>query len=299
VAPGCSNGGAACGETLFRRFYGTTFGLRRAADVNFYWGATGLDSVVDVTHNVAVQFKPSYQAAYGFLTDSDADGVLTYGDFYWVPGLENTGDIFRFSSNDPQPLVAQPVVLSTDVDGDLAGDGTGFGLHINGEPYLFEGPVPTNTVWTLRTYNGEVTQNEDGQYAFAPSGRPAAVPGLRIAVTVVQPGAIVAAEADLSRVHTVPDPYYVASTFDLSPTSKELQFVNMPAEATVRIYSLSGILVDVITHNDLTGGGRAVWDLRNRSDQFVASGVYLFHVSTPDGKSAVGKFTVINSGIAR
>jgi hypothetical protein len=191
------------------------------------------------------------------------------------------------------------VVLATDVSGDLVSEGTGFGLHINGEPYLFLGPVPTNTVWTLRTYNGEVTQNAAGQYAFAPTGRPAAVPGLRIAVTVTQPGQIVAAAADLSRVHTVPDPYYVASIFDLSPSSKEVQFVNLPAEATVRIYSLSGILVDIVNHNDPAGGGIASWDLRNRSNQFVASGVYLFHVSTPDGKSAVGKFTVVNSGIAR
>jgi hypothetical protein len=76
--------------------------------------------------------------------------------------------------------------------------------------------------------------------------------------------------------------------------------VNLPPEATIRIYSLSGVLVDVINHNRrVAGGGMAKWNLRNRSNQFVASGVYLFHVSTPDGKSHIGKFTVVNSGIQR
>jgi hypothetical protein len=49
----------------------------------------------------------------------------------------------------------------------------------------------------------------------------------------------------------------------------------------------------------VAGGGMATWDLRNRSNQFVASGVYLFHVSTPDGRSHVGKFTVIGQGFGR
>jgi hypothetical protein len=62
---------------------------------------------------------------------------------------------------------------------------------------------------------------------------------------------------------------------------------------------MSGVLVDVVNHDDPAGGGRAPWDLRNRSNQFVASGVYFYHVSTPEGKSRVGKFTVVNSGFAR
>jgi hypothetical protein len=72
-------------------------------------------------------------------------------------------------------------------------------------------------------------------------------------------------------------------------------FVNLPARATVRIYTLTGVLVDVIDHYDMSGGGRAVWDIRNRNNQFVASGVYFFHVVTPDGDEHVGKFTVITA----
>jgi hypothetical protein len=255
--------------------------------------------VIDVTHNVPVPQQGSLSASYGFVTDADADGVLTYGDFYYMPGLENTGNIGYLSTGDPHPVVAQPVVMSTDVTGDLAGDGTGFGLYINGEMFLFAGDAPADGVWTLRTYQGTVSKSSAGVYSFSSLPRNAAVPGLTLRGTVVTPATIVAADADLTRVHTVPDPYYGVSLFDLGPANKELQFVNLPPQATIRIYSLSGVLVDMLNHDDPTGGGTAKWDLRNRSNQFVASGVYYFHVSTPDGKSLVGKFTVVSSGLGQ
>ncbi|MGH7446394.1 MAG: hypothetical protein ACRELT_02465, partial [Longimicrobiales bacterium] len=212
-APGAMSGyvdvnGTTRGETLFRRFYGSMFGVQRAADVRFFWGAAGLDSVVDVTHDVRVRYHPHAQATHGFLTDGDGNGVLNYGDFYYIPqtGVAcNANEVSNLPCTNPAPLAAQPVVLPTDVTGDLAGDGNGFGIYVNGEPYLFTGAVPTNTVWTLRSYNGTVTQNAAGTYAFASLGRTPAVPGLGFVLQVNAPAQIVAAEADLTRVHTVPD----------------------------------------------------------------------------------------------
>jgi hypothetical protein len=104
----------------------------------------------------------------------------------------------------------------------------------------------------------------------------------------------VADSVDLSLVHTVPDPYYVTNNMEISTNRKILKFVNLPAQAIIRIYSLSGVLVDIITHNDPAGGGEATWDLRNRNNQFVASGVYFYHVETPNGQTRVGRFTVVN-----
>ncbi len=285
---------------IMRRFYGTTFGAHRAADMKFYWSTAGLDSVIDVTHNVTVPFAGAARASFGFLTDNgDKDGKLTYGDFYYIPGFESTGNIGSFSQNSPAPLSRQPVSMPVDVTGDLQPDGNGFGIYIAGEPFLFMGPVPTSGVWTLRTYAGTVTQNSAGQYSFTPYGAFPAVPGLRFVVNVTAPATIVADQADLSKVHTVPDPYYAVSQFELGPSSKELHFINLPAKATIRIYSMSGVLVDILNHDNVSGSGQEPWDLRNRSGQFVASGVYFYHLSTPDGKTAIGKFTVINSGFAR
>jgi hypothetical protein len=104
----------------------------------------------------------------------------------------------------------------------------------------------------------------------------------------------VVAAWDLSDVHTVPDPYLATSQYDLAPTAKNLMFVNLPPVVTIRIYTLTGVLVAQLDHDDSTGGGREVWDIRNWSQQFVASGVYFFHVVTPEGDERVGKFTIVN-----
>ena len=92
----------------------------------------------------------------------------------------------------------------------------------------------------------------------------------------------------------MPDPYYVTNALEQSPSSKKLRFVNLPSQVIVRIYTVSGILVQVLTLNDATGGGELEWNLRNRNNQFVASGVYFYQVEAPDGKSKTGRFTVVN-----
>ena len=131
------------------------------------------------------------------------------------------------------------------------------------------------------------------EYTFESSVRPPTVPGLTVESTLS--GAVVAevTEADLERVHTVPDPYYVTNKLENTSVEKRLQFVNLPPEAVVRIYSLSGVLLQVLDHNDASGGGTLDWDMRTRNNQFIASGVYFFHVETPNGKTKVGKFTVV------
>ena len=51
------------------------------------------------------------------------------------------------------------------------------------------------------------------------------------------------------KVHTVPDPYYVTSAFEISIDAKDIQFVNVPIGATIRIYSSSGVLLRVLQNN--------------------------------------------------
>lgn len=98
---------------------------------------------------------------------------------------------------------------------------------------------------------------------------------------------------DLSRVHTVPDPLYVTSGFQTSADTAVLGFVNLPSRAIIRIYSVSGILVAVLSHDDVSGGGETAWNLRSRNGRPVASGVYFYHVEATGGHSRVGRFTVI------
>jgi hypothetical protein len=157
-------------------------------------------------------------------------------------------------------------------------------------------PAP-GTTWNARFYTGNIIGTAaDGNFEYTATVRPPAVPGLRVEVaytgSTFDPSTTTTAL--LANVHTVPDPYYVTNALEQSPNSKKLQFVNLPSQAIVRIYTVSGILVQVLTLNDVTGGGELEWNLRNRNNQFVASGVYFYQVETPDGKTKTGRFTVVN-----
>ncbi len=294
--------------------YGYAF-LGRAADVRFTWQGGKFGSVVDVTHNVDVPFKPNVQASYGFLnTDADGDGVISYADFNYIANISPLLEDFGFCGHTDNParyvqLEATPKIVPISLEGSnapgLPQTGMGFALYVNGERFFFRtNQLPTdNTVWTLRTYTGNLTASngataDPSGYSFSGLTRPPLIPGLTF-VWESEAATELVGDPDLDQVHTIPDPYYAVSQYDLSPASKEMKFVNLPAKATIRIYSMSGVLVDVLNHDDPTGGGQATWNLRNRSNQFVASGVYFYHLSTPDGKTAIKKFTVVNSGFAR
>jgi hypothetical protein len=173
----------------------------------------------------------------------------------------------------------------------------GFIFYLNGHFFVMQmAALPAaGTTWFCRFYSGSVV-GAPGTFTFRPGVRPPAVPGLR--VRVAYQGAsfdpTTTSQAALDSVHTVPDPYYVTNALEFTQNTKVLKFVHMPSRAIVRIYSVSGVLVRVLTQDDATGGGEVTWNLRNRNNQFVASGVYFYHVETPDGKSKVGRFTVVN-----
>ena len=292
-------------------------GLSRQADVQVTWGAGGtIASVRDITHRVPVLYAQNPQASYGFIGDANGDGVISFVDFGFLETVAQNGAYAALACGmtDPGPgaratLAQNPIIMNVSTNGTTnpapPSTGTGFGMYINGERFIFQltggTPPAAGTVWTLRSYAGMIRAASGGT-TFTPSGysltsaiRPAIIPGLRIVFNVpAATAARVETAADLAKVHTVPDPYYVTNNAEITPNSKILRFVNLPPQAIVRIYSTSGILVNVLTHNDAGLGGEMTWNLRNRNNQFVASGVYFYHVETPSGETKVGRFTVVN-----
>lgn len=309
--PNAGNGAAyATAAGIMRRFYQTLYYAARSADVKFYWGTTPgtLDSVVDVSNHVPVPFNNGYSKGmtYGFITDVQGgtagsntapDGIISYVDALDGPclpnvavalgGVDQTGCAGR-------TFASSATLAPTDATGGtIASDGQGFGLYVDGAPYFFlTATLPAKpAVWTLRSYSGNVVKS--GSYSF--TAKPGnLVPGTALVATTSTAASYPATGSySLDQVHTVPDPYYVTNALEITPNNKVLKFVNLPSQAIVRIYSVSGILVQVLTHNDPQGGGELDWDLRNRSNQFVASGVYFYHVEAPGGKTKVGRFTVV------
>jgi hypothetical protein len=80
------------------------------------------------------------------------------------------------------------------------------------------------------------------------------------------------------------------------PTGIKVEFRNLPrCRSAIRIYSVSGDLVEEMYHDGSQGHGTLAWDLVSRNGQDVTSGVYLFAVE-PEDKNfprSIGKFVVI------
>jgi len=87
-------------------------------------------------------------------------------------------------------------------------------------------------------------------------------------------------------------------------TDRRLEFVNLPRQCLIRVFTLAGDLVAIVPHNiegDRNTGWVSEysesWDLNNRNRQQIVAGIYLFSVEdkTPghDGDVETGKFVVI------
>jgi hypothetical protein len=302
-------------------------GAVRAADFNVYWGAAGLiDSVVDLTHNVPVPFMPdSLGAGWGVLNQSNTsaaasgDGsaaTLTLTDFGCVHPLN---DPTRTTPNMGCPVGVTYALSNTAVPGSISITGggpvlapapvvprpnPGFAMYISGDIFLFElQPATTvpaaGTVWTMRSYTGVVkggngAARSQGPYSFIPTTRPFSALGATLRQSFNATNTLASPVTnDLTRVHTVPDPYYVTSQFEQTTDTKIIKFVNLPTDCIIRIYSSSGVLVSLLEHHSSQFGGAEDWNVRNRNNQIVASGVYFYHIEAGDARR-VGRFTVVN-----
>jgi hypothetical protein len=125
-------------------------------------------------------------------------------------------------------------------------------------------------------------------------------PGLRLPVWE-EDGAKIMIEAggttadyDLDEINVVPNPYLVLTPFDQSLDLRQgVRFTHLPMECTIRIFTIAGDLIRVIEHQTDEPDGDAWWDLLTDYAQRPASGIYLYHVETPDGKERIGKLAVI------
>jgi hypothetical protein len=316
----------------FRMIEGALGGAIRAADLNVYWGAGGLvDSVVDLTHNVAVPFMAdSLGGGWGFLNQSNTSAagsadarpatltILDYGcvfplndasrqpDQPFTPpgGASNCTVAYSLSNT----AVPGSVVISGGGAAKIAAaparPNPGFSMYLAGHIFMFElapgAIVPSpGTIWTLRSYIGHVNGGNGaagslGAYSFTAAPRTFSALGAKVNLTFSATNTLAAAtSSDLTRVHTVPDPYYVTSQFERTSEAKVIQFVNLPADAIIRIYSSSGVLVTMLEHHSTTLGGAEAWNVRSRNNQVVASGVYFYHIEAGDARR-IGRFTVVN-----
>jgi len=88
----------------------------------------------------------------------------------------------------------------------------------------------------------------------------------------------VSSSNDLSAVSVYPNPYYGFHELEQARNDKYVSFNNLPADATIRVYSLGGTFVREIVKSDETQF--AEWDLKNQYGYPVASGLYIVRIES-------------------
>ena len=112
----------------------------------------------------------------------------------------------------------------------------------------------------------------------------------------------------VGRVAVVPNPYRGDAGYqDYNPPwekpagsrsrwleqDRRIQFINLPAQCEIRIYTVAGDLVETLRHDDSTRGYED-WNLTSSVGQAIASGIYLFTVEDAvTGEMQVGNFVII------
>jgi hypothetical protein len=109
------------------------------------------------------------------------------------------------------------------------------------------------------------------------------------------------AQSQLARIKVVPNPYVAAASWErpLPPTitsgrgERRVDFIHVPRDARIRIYSSRGELVRELRHDGFIDDGTVSWDLQSRSGLDVAYGVYFYHVEVPGLGETTGKLALI------
>ncbi|TFH02695.1 MAG: T9SS type A sorting domain-containing protein [Calditrichales bacterium] len=94
----------------------------------------------------------------------------------------------------------------------------------------------------------------------------------------------------MGKVHVVPNPFSVSSGFEGLGQEGAVGFYGLPAKCTIRIFSYAGQLVETIEHDRAVFSTAWFQVTRNRQD--IASGVYLYVITTPEGDQTTGKFII-------
>ncbi len=127
--------------------------------------------------------------------------------------------------------------------------------------------------------------------------------GMRLAL-LLTPATRSSAPGRLEKIKVVPNPYLASSLFDSSPHKRSIMFTHLPLRAVIRIYTVSGNLVNILHHGPGMEGslggandrnsGLFSFDLTTRFGDRMASGIYYFHVQDEEtGEKYLGKFSII------
>lgn len=109
------------------------------------------------------------------------------------------------------------------------------------------------------------------------------------------------AKEELDRIAVVPNPYVAASAFEPKPEyvftagrgERRVDFIHLPKDCTIRIYTISGELIKTIEHHGTSYDGTESWNLLTDDNLDISFGIYIYHVEAPGLGEKVGRIAII------
>ncbi len=258
--------------------------------VEIYWDASAMESVDPITRQKDFEGFRLYRTNPG----DDLDQNLA-ADNNLIAQWDSTGNAMGFNNGFDAIQLADPVTF----DGDPVTYRFKYTMDnlLNGWQYQF---VVTafdkgDKILKIDELESSFTENEYRVFAGAQTqqidkkGKP--------------------------HVGVYPNPYKTTAAWDgTTSRTQKIYFTNLPAQATIQVYTSNGDLVATLLHDAATyqgadskwfevygnegkmvfSGGEHAWDLLSNSKTTISTGVYLFTVTdTKTGNIEVGKFAVM------
>ncbi len=111
---------------------------------------------------------------------------------------------------------------------------------------------------------------------------------------------VAALRQTMRTIKVVPNPYVATNAMEPAVSNwrlnqrRRLMFTHLPAKCTIKIFTVSGVLVRELDVDNPLDDGTVHWDLLTKEGLEVAAGMYLYHVKAhATGDEQMGKFAII------
>ncbi|MBU0474745.1 MAG: hypothetical protein KKF62_11345 [Bacteroidetes bacterium] len=101
---------------------------------------------------------------------------------------------------------------------------------------------------------------------------------------------------EMSNIKVVPNPYIVSSLYEpefgelRKEPLRQIQFINLPSQCTISIFTVDADLVKTLYHD--TNSGNEHWDLKAEGGREIAPGIYIYVVKTATSEY-MNRFAII------
>ena len=99
------------------------------------------------------------------------------------------------------------------------------------------------------------------------------------------------AEFDMTNIKVVPNPYLNSSLYEPDQFDRRIKFTNLPYECTIKVFNLAGDHV-VTLEKEASDDSYYTWNMLTQHGLPLASGLYIYIVTAPDGGEYVGKMAI-------